>query len=119
VTKDDTLSSELTTTPAMFHVLLALADGERHGYAIMQEVEDRTSGDVQLPPGTLYRTIKLLLRAGLIERRTPERDIVEHDTRRVYYRITRQGRKAAVIEASRLAKIVALAREKKLIPDLA
>jgi DNA-binding PadR family transcriptional regulator len=103
----------------MFHVLLALADRERHGYAIMQEVESRTDGEVQLPPGTLYRTIKLLLQAGLIERRSPERDKSEHDTRRVYYRITRSGRKAAATEALRLAKIVALAREKNLIPDLA
>jgi DNA-binding PadR family transcriptional regulator len=94
----------------MFHVLLALADGERYGYAIMQEVESRTDGEVQLPPGTLYRTIKLLLQAGLIERRSPEREKTEHDTRRVYYRITRSGRGAAVAEASRLAKIVVMLR---------
>jgi DNA-binding PadR family transcriptional regulator len=119
VPDQDKSSAQLATTPPMFHVLLALADAERHGYAIMQEVEGRTDGEVQLPPGTLYRTIKLLLNAGLIERRIPDREPIEHDTRRVYYRITRSGRKAATIEAARLAKIVALARAKKLIPDLA
>jgi DNA-binding PadR family transcriptional regulator len=113
------LSFSESLTPAMFHILLAVADGERHGYAIMQEVESRTDGEVQLPPGTLYRTIKLLLQAELIERSGPERDPLEHDTRRVNYRITRSGRKLAALEASRLAKIVALARAKKLIPDLA
>jgi DNA-binding PadR family transcriptional regulator len=100
----------------MFHVLLALADGERHGYAIMQEVESRTDGEIQLPPGTLYRAIKILLQAGLIERSSPQR-AMEHDTRRVSYRISRLGRKRASSEAARLAKIVALARSKKLIPE--
>ena len=104
-------------TPAMFHVLLALADGERHGYAIMQEVESRTDGEIQLPPGTLYRTIKILLQARLIERSSPQREAMEHDTRRVSYKISRLGRKRASSEAARLAKIVALARSKKLIPE--
>jgi DNA-binding PadR family transcriptional regulator len=110
---------DLALTPAMFHILLALAYGERHGYAIMQEVESRTNGEVQLPPGTLYRSIKQLLEAGLIERIGPAREPVAHDTRRQTYRLSRAGRKHAVREAQRLASVVALARAKRLIPERA
>ena len=103
----------LELTPAMFQILLALAEGQRHGYAVMQEVEERTGHEIQLPPGTLYRSIKRLLDAGLIERLGDGR---HHDARRVYYRITRTGRKAAAAEAAKLSKLVALARQRRLIP---
>ena len=78
----------LPLTPAMFHILLALADRERHGYHIMQEVEERTEGKVRLGPGTLYGSIKRMLAAGWIEEteERPDRDL--DDERRRYYRLT-------------------------------
>src|SRR5579872_3759218 len=89
----------LELTPAMFHILLALCDRDRHGYGIMQEVAARTGGAVHLAPGTLYRTLKILLGAGFIveseERPDPELD----DERRRYYRVTARGRAAAGQEA--------------------
>jgi DNA-binding PadR family transcriptional regulator len=102
-------------TPTMFHILLALADAERHGYGIMQEVEARTDGKVKLGPGTLYGSIKRMLSEGLIkeseERPGPETD----DDRRRYYRLTSLGRRVAVKEAELLAQLVEVAREKKLL----
>lgn len=107
----------LPLTPAVFHVLVALADGECHGYAIMQEVERTTGGRVAMGPGTLYGTIKRLRAAGLIaesdERPDPEID----DSRRRYYRLTGLGRRVAAAEADRLAAAVADARAKRLLPD--
>ena len=107
--------SMLPLTPAVLHVLLALADSERHGYGIMREVEGRTGGEVRLGPGTLYGSIKRMLADGLIkesdERPDPEMD----DQRRRYYRITDFGRKVAGVEAERLAKLVNTAESKKLV----
>ncbi|MGD8330369.1 MAG: PadR family transcriptional regulator [Acidobacteriota bacterium] len=101
-------------TPAMFHILLALAEGPRHGYAIMQEVERSTHGEMRLPPGTLYRSIKRLLDDGLIEESGgPDDD--DTDERRRYYELTADGRGVAVGEARRLAEIVGLARAKNLL----
>ena len=101
-------------TPAVFHILLALADGDKHGYAIMKDVEDQTTGGIKLGPGTLYGTIKRLLAADLIvevdERPDPELD----DERRRYYRLTAQGRKLAVEENQRLTQAVKVARTKRL-----
>lgn len=98
-----------------FHILLALADSERHGYGIMQEVDTSTRGSVRLGPGTLYGAIKRMLVAGLIEesaKRPAAAD--DDDRRRCYYRLTRQGRAAAEQEAQRLAELVRVARQKKL-----
>ena len=101
-------------TPAVFHILLAMADGDKHGYAIMKDVEDQTAGRIKLGPGTLYGTIKRLLAADLIvevdERPDPELD----DERRRYYRLTAQGRKLAVEENQRLTQAVKVARTKRL-----
>ena len=98
-----------------FQILLALADEERHGYAIRREVAERTDGDVQLGPGTLYGSIKRMVNSGLIaesdERPDPELD----DERRRYYRITPLGRKAAVAEARRMERLVGIARAKRLL----
>ena len=105
-----------TLTPAVFHILLALADEERHGYGIMQDVLERTNGKIRLGPGTLYGTIKRLLEGGLIEE-LPERED-EHHERRRYYKLTQQGRKAARAEAERLEQLVRVARMKKLLPKL-
>ncbi len=103
-------------TAAAFQILLALADAERHGYGIMQEVLQRTGGKVRLGPGTLYGSIKRMLEQGLIvesgERPDPELD----DERRRYYRLTAQGRRAAAAEAERLEALLRAARAKKLLP---
>jgi len=104
----------LPLTAAMFHVLVALADEEKHGYAILKEVEEQTSGEVRLSAGTLYGIIKRLLADGMIvesdARPAPRFD----DSRRRYYRLTDWGRKVATAEAERLEKMVAIARVKHL-----
>lgn len=112
----DAAADHLPLTPAVFHVLLALADEERHGYAIKKEVEERTGGRVRMGPGTLYGTIKRLLRAGLIEELDERPDPEIDDERRRYYRLTGLGRTVAAAEAERLASLVADARGKHLLP---
>ena len=105
----------LPLTPATFHILLALADRERHGYDIMREVDERTEGKVRMGPGTLYGSIKRLLSDGLVqeldERPDPELD----DERRRYYRLTDFGFRVATAEAERLAQLVKAAKTKKLL----
>src|SRR5581483_10365616 len=93
-------------TLTMFHILVAVADRERHGYAIMQDVASRTDGSLRLGPGTLYGTIKRMLHDGLIEELDERPDPENDDVRRRYYRITPQGRKAAMAESARLAKLL-------------
>ena len=107
--------SLLPLTPAVFHVLLALADGERHGYAIMQEVTASTDGQIKMGPGTLYGTVKRLLEAELIEESDDRPDAKLDDERRRYYRLTGVGERVVRAEAQRYAAIVAHARGKKLI----
>lgn len=96
--------------PAVFHILLSVADEDRHGYGIIQEVRARTNGEVRLSPATLYRSIQRMLDDDLIsevhERPAPELD----DERRRYYRITKHGRAVAREEANRLAALVRMAR---------
>jgi DNA-binding PadR family transcriptional regulator len=101
-------------TPAMFHVLLALAGDDLHGYAILKEVELRTGGKVRLSTGTLYGIIKRLLADGMIvelRSRPSETD----DERRRYYRLTSQGRQAATSEAERMDEILSIARSRNLL----
>jgi DNA-binding PadR family transcriptional regulator len=105
----------LPLTPAVLHILLALADEERHGYGVMKEVEDRTEGEVRLGPGTLYGSIKRMLAGGLIEESDERPDPALDDQRRRYYRITDFGRRVAGAEAERLAGLVNTAREKRLL----
>ncbi len=109
----------LPLLPATFHILLAVADEDRHGYAIIQEVAARTNGDVRLSAGTLYRSIQRMLEQGLIvetnERPAPELD----DERRRYYRITSFGRSVARAEAARLSQLVKLARASGFVPGRA
>lgn len=110
-----TVSTPLTR-PA-FHILLALAERDLHGLGIADSVASTTDGDVDLGPGTLYRTLKLMLDAGLIrETRAPDADA---DPRRRYYAITAMGRRAASAEAARISRIASLARERKLLPERA
>jgi DNA-binding PadR family transcriptional regulator len=107
--------SLLPLTPAVFHVLLALAGGERHGYAIMQEVAEHTDGQIKMGPGTLYGTVKRLLAAQLIEESDERPDSELDDERRRYYRLSAVGEQVVKAEARRYADIVAIARGKKLI----
>lgn len=104
----------LPLTPAVFHILLALAEGERHGYAIMREVADQTDGRMRLGPGTLYGSIRRLLAEGLIEESEARPDL--DDERRRYYRLTAFGRKVAEAEAARLQALTRTARERGLLP---
>ena len=103
---------------AELHILLALLDAERHGYAIKQEVAERTAGEVQLGPGTLYGAIKRMLAQGTIEESGRRPAAAEDDGRRRYYRITPFGRAVAAAEARRLEQLVALARRKRLLGRL-
>jgi DNA-binding PadR family transcriptional regulator len=109
----------LPLTPAVFHILLALADGERHGYAIMQEVVANTKGQMQMGPGTLYGTIKRILAAGLIEESDERPDPRLDDERRRYYRLTRLGRRVLGAEVKRLSDLVGVARAKRLVSETA
>jgi len=102
----------------MFQVLLALGDGEKHGYAILKEVEEQTGGYVRLSTGTLYAMIKRLLSDGVIEECRNRPPAEEDDQRRRYYRLTPLGRDLAVAEAERLERLVATAREKHLLRHL-
>ena len=102
-------------TPSMFHVLLALAGDDLHGYAILKDVELRTGGKVRLSTGTLYGIIKRLLNDGLIVELRSRPAESEDDERRRYYRLTPQGRQVAAAEAERLEKVVALARSRHLL----
>lgn len=110
------IEEHLPLTPAAFHVLLALAPGDRHGYAIMQEVQETTGGRVAMGPGTLYGTLQRLLAAGLIEESDERPDLSIDDRRRRYYRLTDLGRRVAAAEAARLEAAVAEARSKRLLP---
>lgn len=109
----------LPLTPAVFNILLALADGEKHGYGIMLEVEANTHGQMQMGPGTLYGSIKRMLKAGLVEESDERPDPELDDQRRRYYRATGLGKGVLRLEAQRLASQVAVARAKDLLTGLA
>ena len=104
----------LPLTPAAFHVLLALADGPKHGYLVMKEVEERTGGEVRLSTGTLYGLIKRFLDDELIVELPPEGD---SDERRRPYKLTPFGRQVARAEALRLEQLVTAARGVRLLPE--
>jgi DNA-binding PadR family transcriptional regulator len=106
-------------TPAVFYVLLALVDGERHGYAIMREVAESTMGQIGMGPGTLYGTIKRLLEAGLIEESDRRPDPELDDERRRYYRLTGLGQQVVKAEAVRYERLTKLARRKRLLDQTA
>lgn len=100
---------------AEFHILVALADGARHGYGIMTDIEERTEGAVRLGPGTLYTALRRMTDRGLVEEGTPA---AREDPRRVNYRITTLGREAAILEARRMEKCLALVRSTRLAARL-
>jgi DNA-binding PadR family transcriptional regulator len=107
----------LPLTPAVFHILLALTDGERHGYAIMREVAASTQNHIQMGPGTLYGTIKRMIAAELIEESDERPDPALDDERRRYYRLTGFGRRVAAAEANRMASLLQLAQAKRLVGE--
>ena len=104
-------------SPAVFHILLSLAEGERHGYAIMQSVQALSGGRVRMGPGTLYGSIKRMLEAGLIiessERPDPELD----DQRRRYYKLTSLGERTLRLEVQRLAELLRSTQARSLLPE--
>ena len=108
----------LPLPPATFHILLAVLNGERHGYAIIQDVEERTEGDLRLSAGTLYRSVARMVEQGLISEVTKRRSIAD-DERRRYYRITAFGTSVARAEMRRLSQLVRLARATGLTPETA
>jgi DNA-binding PadR family transcriptional regulator len=109
----------LPLTPAVLYILLALADGEKHGYGIMQEVETLTAGQVKMGPGTLYGSIKRMLAAQLIEETDERPDPTLDDSRRRYYRMAPFGEQVLRAETQRLNTLVALARTKHLLKGAA
>jgi DNA-binding PadR family transcriptional regulator len=106
----------LPLTPAVLHILLALAGEEKHGYRIMQDVEESTDGQVNMGPGTLYGSIKRMLADGLITETDERPDEALDDKRRRYYRLTGFGRRVLQAEAQRLSAVVEEARAKQLLP---
>jgi DNA-binding PadR family transcriptional regulator len=112
--RDAAAAQFLPLTPAIAHILLALADQERHGYAIMQEVAHLTGGRTRMGPGTLYGTIKRMLASGLIEEADDRPDPDIDDERRRYYRITRLGSVVLEAESARMAALLGVARAKKV-----
>lgn len=112
-------ASLLPLPPATFHILLSLAEDDRHGYAIIQDVAARTDGELKLSAGTLYRSIQRMLEQGLILETRERPDPEEDDERRRYYRITEYGSAVARAEARRLTQLVKFARESGFAPGRA
>ena len=110
---DIDVARQLPLSAAAFHILIALGEGDKHGYAVMQEVAERTDGALRMSPGTLYGTIRKILDEGLIEESFGR---AADDERRRYYRLTRFGRAVAAAEAERLAALLHHARLNGLVP---
>jgi len=108
----------LPLPPATFHILLALVDEERHGYAVIQDVEARTGGELRMSAGTLYRSIARMVEQGLITEVARRRSLAD-DERRRYYRLTPFGTAVARAEMRRLSQLVRLARARGLTPESA
>jgi len=112
---DSQTLGDVPLTPVEFHILLSLSDADRHGYAILQDVAERTGGQLQLRTGTLYTVIKRMLDGRWLEETgAPERG--EDDERRRYYRLTALGRQVVKAEARRLQSLVAMAQDKRVLP---
>jgi DNA-binding PadR family transcriptional regulator len=113
--RDIDVDRQLPLSPAVLHILIALGESERHGYAVMQEIAERTNGKVRMSPGTLYGSIRKMLDEGLIEELF-HRAVAADDERRRYYRVTKFGRAVAAAEAERLAALLHHARLTGLVP---
>jgi DNA-binding PadR family transcriptional regulator len=107
---------QLPLTIPVFQILLALADQELHGYAVIQDIAERTGGEVRLTASTLYGAVARMLDAGLIEELQARPEQQRDDPRRRYYRITAFGRDVARLEAARLVRYADMARDKRLLP---
>ena len=105
-------------TPAVFHILLALSGGERHGYGIMKQVDVDSQGQVSMGPGTLYGSLKRMLEAGLVKESDQRVDPEMDDQRRIYYQLTGIGAQALAAELERYQRIVAIAQQRKLFPNI-
>jgi DNA-binding PadR family transcriptional regulator len=114
--KDPTPESLLPLPTAVFHILIALADRDRHGYSVMQEVAARTVGKMRLSAGTLYSSIRRMLEQGLIEELRESPDPSSTDERRRYYRLTRFGKRVAAAEVERMNVLLQQARATGLAP---
>jgi DNA-binding PadR family transcriptional regulator len=112
----DDLQHLLPLTPAVFFILFALADGEKHGYAIMQSVSRISDNQFRMGPGTLYSTIQRLLDLDLIEETEGVGGRSDHESRRRYYKLTRTGKTVLAADIGRMESVVRLARDKKLVP---
>ena len=110
------VAAQLPLPSATFHILMALAVEDRHGYGIIQDVAARTGGEVRLSAGTLYSSIHRMLEQGLVEELRDSPEPENRDERRRYYRLTRWGRRVAIAEAKRLSDMLSQARETGLIP---
>lgn len=111
-------SSTPPLTPAVFHILLALSSGERHGYGMMKQVEADSQGKVTMGPGTLYGSLKRMLDAGLVRESDKRVDPEMDDERRIYYQITGAGAEALAAELERYKRIVSLAHDRNLFPKM-
>ncbi|HEY7500799.1 MAG TPA: PadR family transcriptional regulator [Vicinamibacterales bacterium] len=109
--------AHLPLTPMVLHVLLALADGDKHGYAIIKEVRRRTNGEVELGASSLYSVLRRLLSDGLVNETDERPDPALDDERRRYYRLSRFGRDVAIAELRRLDSLLHQARAKRLVFD--
>lgn len=118
MSSDDQRAPEalLPLTPTVLHILLALADGEKHGYAIMQEVEARTGGAMRMGPGTLYGSIQRMLKDGLIVEAQKRSETAHGEERRRYYHLTDFGSRVLQAEARRLEQLVHIAQSKQVLP---
>jgi DNA-binding PadR family transcriptional regulator len=111
-------TSKNPLTPAVLHILLALSMEERHGYGIMKQVQADSQGKVKMGPGTLYGSLDRMIEAGLISESERKIDPKMDDERRVYYKITGNGQKALAAELERYNEVVAVAKQKRLLPDI-
>jgi DNA-binding PadR family transcriptional regulator len=109
--------SQLPLTPVVLHILLTLAEGARHGYAIAQEIEQATEGQIRMGPGTLYGSIQRMLSSSLLEEAPAPRRSTDDDARRRYYRMTAFGRSVLELELQRLERIVRSAHAKRVLRD--
>jgi DNA-binding PadR family transcriptional regulator len=113
--KEQAPEAMVPLTPAVFHILLALADGEKHGYGIMKEVAQRTEGGMRMGPGTLYGSLGRMLESGLVEVSDERPDPEMDDERRRYYRLTSFGLRVAEAESRRLDQLLRVARAKHVL----
>lgn len=112
----ETTNSLIPLTPAVFYILLALAAGDRHGYQIMKQVRQDSQGQLKMGTGTLYGSLKRMLADGMIEEAGERPDPALDDERRRYYRLTDRGRQALNAELRRYGEVVAIARQRRLLP---